>query len=140
MFRLTDTFHINEYGSRDYVSYRFISGLNVVGYYCDEHNIHNYLLSFSHNSKHLPDNLKGYLPESNGLYLWCVEDGYWAVEPDRLNFLMSFFHREKARMYLPWGTEWPYEDYLVRWASKNKKWDEYCKLWERWQSGNAPDC
>ena len=141
LFRSTDEFRMNEEGNRDYVPYKFISGLNVLGYYYqEEHDIHNYLLYLDKNSKHIPERLLEYVSTYNCLYLWNIEDDYWAVESEEQKNLMAFFVRKKARLFLPYYTSESYEDYLVEWAYNNNKWDEYRKLMERWQSGNACDC
>ena len=141
VFRSTDTFRMNEYPhNRDYIPFKFVSGLNVVSsYYQEEHDISNYLLYFDKNSRHLPEKLAENLPVYNHLYLWNIHD-YWACEANEREDMMAFFYREGARLYLPYRSEWPYEHRVADWCSENNKWDEYDKLMERWQSGNARDC
>ena len=152
-FKSTDTFRMNEWPHNDeYIPFKFISGLNILGHYYDEeHDYHGYVLSFNKDSKHLPEKLKSNLPNYNALYVWGGSKdgdfkGYYAVESDSEKFLTSFFYREKnvgknkVDLYNFCRTEWPYKHYLVTWCSKNNKWNKYSTLLERWQSGNACDC
>ena len=142
VFRSTDVFRMNEYPyNQEYISFKFVSGLNVEGYfYQEEYDDYNYLLFFDKDSKHLPELLAENLPEYDHLYLSNIGDDYWSVESGERGDLMSFFYRKGAKLYTPYSATWPYEHYLVEWVAANNKWDEYEKLMERWQSGNACDC
>ena len=142
VFRSTDTFRMNDHPRHlDDVPYKFISGLNVLGYkYDEEHDYHEYLLVFDENSNHLPNFLAEYQYAYDHLYVWNVTDDHWAVESESRSDLMSFFYRINARLFIPYYTRWGYKHYLVEWASENNKWGEYHTLMERWQSGNARDC
>ena len=142
VFRSTDTFRMNEWPHNDeYISFEFVSGLNVAGYkYDEEHDYHSYLLYFDENSKHVPEKLKENLPEYSHLYLWNAEDDYWAVESDSRENMMSFFRRDGARLYLSYYADWSYKNRLVEWCADNNNWHKFEELLERWQSGNASDC
>lgn len=121
VFRSTDTFRMNEYpGNTNYVSYKFISGLNVVGYYYDEeHDYHGYLLYFDKDSKHLPNYLAEGLPTIDHINVWNADDYYWAVESEKRSDLVPFFHRQGAKMFLPCYAEWSYEDRISNFCHKN---------------------
>ena len=142
VFRYTDTFRMNDDPRHLYdVPYKFISGLNVVGYYYDEeHDYNGYLLYFDKDSKHIPDFLEKYMYAYDYLYVWNSECDHWAVESEGRKDFMSYFYRIDARLFLPWYSRWPYEHYVVNYCSGNDKWNEYEGLMERWQSGNARDC
>ena len=142
VFRYTDIFRMNEHPyNQDYLPFRFISGLNVAGYWYDEeHDYHNFLLYFDKDSKHVPDKLMKNLPNYNHLHLWSIGDDYWSVESEKRKDMLTYFYRNSARLYLPWSSEWDYEHHVVNYCGDNDKWHEYEKLMERWQSGNACDC